>query len=437
LGINFGSWWQRVSNKMAEKNFVILTSNFAPEFTGIAVHTSDIAIELNKKGYHVSVFTAFPYYPDWKINKQYRHQCFVDEKYFGVNVYRNWLFVPSNKKQIVSILRILHEISFVLLQFFHLMIHFRVLIKAKWIMIFSPPFIQGVTSLILSKFFKKSVILHIEDIQPDSAINLKMISGKKTIFVRYLQIFEKLFYKNATIVSTLTEGMRKNILSKFDSDYKKVILLPYWVNFNEFRMDNDARNRFRKQQSSNGASILIGYAGNIGKKQKIEYLVDIAKELQNDQNIHFIIAGEGAEKNKIKNLLKNNRLKNVTMIDLLSGQEYVDFLNGIDLAYISQDERVDQIFIPSKLFKTLSCGTPVLCIADQNSELANIVRNFQSGYIKSFSDFDDIIKLIKSLKNNRKELQKYRKNAYRNSRVHYDKDGIMNGFLKEIEDLQL
>jgi colanic acid biosynthesis glycosyl transferase WcaI len=51
---------------------------------------------LLKKKHDVSVITAVPYYPEWKIKPPYdKTTLFGKEKYFGATVFRVKHYVPS------------------------------------------------------------------------------------------------------------------------------------------------------------------------------------------------------------------------------------------------------------------------------------------------------------------------------------------------------
>jgi colanic acid biosynthesis glycosyl transferase WcaI len=45
--------------------------NFAPELTGTGKYTGEMAAWLASRGHEVSVVTAPPYYPDWRIGEGY------------------------------------------------------------------------------------------------------------------------------------------------------------------------------------------------------------------------------------------------------------------------------------------------------------------------------------------------------------------------------
>ena len=56
---------------MAE--ILVLTTNYWPEPTGIAVYTTDLAETLQQSDHDVWVLTSLPHYPWWHIPSEYSH----------------------------------------------------------------------------------------------------------------------------------------------------------------------------------------------------------------------------------------------------------------------------------------------------------------------------------------------------------------------------
>ena len=412
---------------------VFLTNFFKPDYVGIAAHTSDLADELIANGHQVYVFTALPYYPEWEIRRSYKKKLLMRERINDVEVFRNYLYVPRNNKKLTTLQRFIHEVSFILFQFVHIVINFNVIMKSDCIIVFSPFFLQGITSTIISKVFCKKVIFHVEDIQPDAAFDLKMINTKgfgKVVFC-ILRFLEHLFYNTSYKVSTITPGMAENIVKKIGKD-NSVFLFPYWVDFAKYHIDTQSRKRFREKSFVERNSFVIGYAGNLGRKEKLEHLLKIAASSRLNKQVRFLIAGNGADRERLLRLSNKMGLKNVRFLPLFQGQDYIDFLNGVDISYISQDEYADMIFIPSKLFKTLSCGSAILCVANKDSELSKTVIKAKAGFVFGFEDLDSTVSLVNRIFSDDYQLKKMRLKASNFAKREYCKENILKNIFGSI-----
>src|SRR5262245_7048138 len=90
-------------------NILIVGINFSPEQIGIGPYTSELAGFLSQSGHKISVVTAKPYYPNWKIAPEYGKRGYLKSCENGIEITRCPLYVPSNP---TGLRRILHHLSF-------------------------------------------------------------------------------------------------------------------------------------------------------------------------------------------------------------------------------------------------------------------------------------------------------------------------------------
>lgn len=69
----------------------------------------------------------------------------------------------------------------------------------------------------------------------------------------------------------------------------------------------------------------------------------------------------------------------VRMLPPLIERDYRRMLAASDICLVTQAPGTGQYFFPSKLLSVLSVGTPVLSVADKDSELARAVEEGQFG----------------------------------------------------------
>ena len=81
---------------LEQKNITFIGLNYAPEDSAIGLYSTQWVEYLKEKGCNVSVITAFPYYPQWEISKDYKSKpTFLIEDNNGVKVFRYKLYVPK------------------------------------------------------------------------------------------------------------------------------------------------------------------------------------------------------------------------------------------------------------------------------------------------------------------------------------------------------
>ena len=73
---------------------LLITTNYWPEPTGIAVYTTDLSENLKAKEHQVSVLTSLPHYPWWKVPVEFSHLGEGVSSHNGLEVIRAKHFVP-------------------------------------------------------------------------------------------------------------------------------------------------------------------------------------------------------------------------------------------------------------------------------------------------------------------------------------------------------
>lgn len=362
--------------------------NYLPELTGIGKYSGEMCEWLAAKAHQVDVITAMPYYPNWEVQSPYKGKAWHKEEINGVNVYRTPLYVP---KKVKGITRILHDFSFMTSStpfwskaFFE-----------NYDLIFSvyPPLPIGVFPMMYKFLRRKPMLFHVKDLQVDAAKQLNIINNKALLGT--LEIIEKFFLKNATLVTTLTKGMRKKIIQKgIDPDHVK--LFPDWVDTSLMRPMPEEKLRLKEKYGYQADQKVVLYSGNIGEKQGLDGVIEVATKLkdQNRKDIQFMIVGEGAAKEKLVQTASEMRLDNVRFSTLVPISELPYLLNMADLHLVLQKKGATDLVMPSKLLGILPCGGVPLLAAERGSDVRNLIENHNIGITTEPEDNEALLSSI-------------------------------------------
>ena len=74
----------------SKRRIAVVASNFWPERTGIGQVTTELADYLAGEGMDVTVATAMPYYPEWRIYEGYRGRLWRTERRGRMTIHRAW-----------------------------------------------------------------------------------------------------------------------------------------------------------------------------------------------------------------------------------------------------------------------------------------------------------------------------------------------------------
>ena len=394
---------------------LILSINYWPEETGIGAFTTYRAEYLARAGHEVTVCTTFPYYPEWRVGAGYRDKWWSSEVRNDVSILRTWSYVPN---PVTSMRRILHEGSYVAGSLIRAM----ATAKPDVILAVSPPLGLGMSATILSRVWGRPFVFDVEDLQPDAAAELGMLP---VWVLRGLYGVERMSYRNAALVSTLTEGMRGRIVQK-GVPQDKVVLFEPRADESLFgispREGQEFRNRFGLQ-----GKFLVTHSGNIGVKQGLDVILDAAAERREDEGLEFLIVGDGADKQRIERRAGEMGLKNVRFMPLLEANQFRGLLAASDVCLVTQKKTVSDIVFPSKTVTYMAAGCAVIASVNAQSEVARCIGESGAGAVVEPEDGPALGEAIARLR--RGGLQECREAAREYARRRWSAERVL-GFLE-------
>lgn len=263
----------------------------------------------------------------------------------------------------------------------------------------STPPINGLIMALLKKFKKYKIVYSLQDIFPDSLVNTGM-TKKGSLIWKIGRWVENVTYRAADKIIVISEDFKKNIMEKGVPE-EKIELVYNWVDENAVvhvdRKDNPLFDKYGLDREK----FYVCYSGNIGYTQNMDMLTDVAKSLEDNENIGFVIVGDGAFKPKLEEIIKEKNIKNITLIPF---QDYKDisyvFSLG-DCGLIISKKGVGTNSVPSKTWSIMSASNPVLASFDKGSELDKIITETSCGICVEADDKDALTKAILEMYENK------------------------------------
>jgi colanic acid biosynthesis glycosyl transferase WcaI len=348
---------------------IILSINYWPEQTGIGPFTTYRAEYLASVGHDVTVCTTFPYYPDWRIEPQYRGKLFERSERNGVRILRTRIYVP---KSVTNWKRVLHEATFALGSFVGALGCKR----PDLLFVTSPPLGLGICAVLLSVFWRVRYVFDVMDLQPDAAAELGMLPGR---VLNWMYRIEKISYRRAELISTLTNGMRDKILKK-GFDEGKVVLFEPQADQTLLKVTPSEGQAFRERHGLEG-KLLVTHSGNLGMKQGLDVILEAAEMSQSHDRLLFLIVGNGAARKRLELRVAELKLENVRFLPLLEEREFHGLLAASDICLITQRKATSDIVFPSKLVTYLAAGCAVIASTSSDGEVARTIRESRAGLV--------------------------------------------------------
>lgn len=410
------------------KRLLLISYNFSPELTGIGKYNGEMIEWLARSGYHCSVLTAYPYYPSWKIQKNYRSKRFfysteervLDDSGVKIRIMRCPIYVPIKPS---GLKRVFLDISF----FLTALIRLLVLIpsaKFDFVIAVSPSFQVGLLGVLYKKLRGAKLLYHVQDLQIEAARNLNMIKSEAVVSTM-LEV-EKQILEHSDIVSTISEEMVKRVAAKSERD---PLLFPNWTNINFF-YPIDNRAELKGEFGFDTTDKIILYSGAIGEKQGLDSVLYAASQYLDSPHVKFLICGTGPYKDKLADIARERGLNNILFFPLQPLESFNKFLNLADIHLVIQKANASDLVMPSKLGAILAVGGKALITANSGSELYELAKKYAIGSIVMADDDLALVRGIEDLLTN--EHEHLAENARRYAENHLDIEMIMKRFERNL-----
>jgi colanic acid biosynthesis glycosyl transferase WcaI len=368
---------------------LILGLNYLPESTSIGPYTADLAQYLLARGHQVQVIAGFPVAPYFRVWDGYRGRMCMREQINGVEVLRTYLYVPSRPGRAGN--RILFDSSFAL----SAMLGGLVCGPVDAVIAISPPLQIGLTAWALARIKGARVYLQIKDLVPEAAIAAGMLAPDGRA-ARAGHALERAVYKRMHRIGVICEGFRTNLTAK-GVPADKVDLLPDYIDL-DFMRPAPRVNGFRARHNLAPRHFVVTYSGSVALKQGLRVLVDAAAAMAHEENLRFLLIGDGPYLPDLQNAAFRMAVPNLTFLPLQPRETLPAQLGAADALVITQRKAVNDCVFPGKLLYYMAAGRPILAAVSENSETGSFIKRHQVGLVVAPEDPQALAAGIRTLR---------------------------------------
>ncbi|EUJ47397.1 glycosyltransferase [Listeria rocourtiae] len=106
---------------------------------------------------------------------------------------------------------------------------------------------------------------------------------------------------------------------------------------------------------------VVVHPGTMGLVNGVDYLVACAEKLKDNDLIHFLLIGEGSEKENMQAQIKEKQLINIRILDAKSKTETLQIASQCQMGtMLVKNERILWDNSANKFFDFLACGLPIV-----------------------------------------------------------------------------
>ncbi|MBW8000404.1 MAG: glycosyltransferase family 4 protein [Planctomycetes bacterium] len=274
-----------------------------------------------------------------------------------------------------------------------------------------PPFLHFIAYLFKRLRGQRYAVL-VYDIYPDALINFGPLK-ESGLITKIWRKTNRVAWENADAVFTIGYKMAENLESMFDSSKTsagEVIMIPNWANTEWIRPIPKEKNEFAKKHNQVD-NLTVMYSGNLGQMHDIETILAAAKELKNNNSIHFMIIGDGIKKKLVEEAKVRDQLDNLTVLPFQPEDILPQSLSTADIAIIALGKGSEGLSVPSKTYYSMASGAAIIALCQGNSEVALTINRHQCGLLVDPGDVHGMVNAIEGLLGDKQRLNLYRRNS--------------------------
>ncbi len=370
---------------------LVICPHFAPDVAPTGEVMTSIVTELAELGDTIHVITALPWYrlhaiePEWTGHRWRDRVSQTQPTEWGAISRLNPF--PSEKTNIPA-----RALSFAGFTFLALARSLAVRERPDLVLVMSPPLPLGVPGWLFSLTRRVPLVLNVQDVFPDVAVELGAITNRWVIAAA--SFLERFLYRRSAAVTVLSEDLRQNLAAKLKGHKpERVRIIPNFVDL-ERVVPTDRMNSYRSEFGLGDRTVVM-YAGNVGLSQSVELVIEAAARSTDRDDVVFVINGGGSGLQRARSL--GAGLNNLVFVPMQPRERLAEVLAAADIHTIPLKAGLARSSVPSKLYSILASARPVVASVDRGSEVERVVVEAQAGESFAPDDVDGFVGAIHRL----------------------------------------
>ena len=382
----------RLSSSITSPKLKILyiSQYFPPEMGAPAARVSELARYWVAAGHDVTVLTGFPNHPTGVLHPEYRsrfRRLVWREQVDGIKVIRTWLIPLPNRKPHE---RMLNYSSFCL----SASITGTIIGRPDVVIATSPQLLVGICGWWVSRIKNVPLVLEIRDLWPESLAAVG-VGNSGSLLHGGLARLAKFLYRACHHLVVVTPAFREHIVREWRVPEQKISVVPNGVETGLFSPSAEG-DSVRAQLGLQG-KFVVSYIGTLGMAHDLGTVLDTAaKCAESMPSVAFLLAGEGADKERIISLARERQLRNVRFLPQQPRNKVPVLIAASDACLVTlRQSDVFKTVIPTKMLEFMSCGKPIILAVE--GQARELLRSADAGICIQPQDPVGVVSAIRRL----------------------------------------
>lgn len=353
----------------------MVSPTFYPERIGTPLYVTDIARSLVRGGRNCRVVTSQPYYPAFKRFPGYGRARRRDDVE-GIPVFRAPTIVPRRGG---AAWRALSETNF-LLQIMLAILTGRIR-RGRAVLAITPGVPFAILAGVALRRRRGRLVAVVHDVQFGLVAATKGAASERLAGLsRAVEVWA---LNQADVVTVLSVEMRDVLVGAGVS--RPIAVVPLWPTV-------------APDSGFEGDPCTVLYSGNLGRKQGISILLDVAERLSPMvPDARIVIRGDGPERQRLVAQASRRGLANIDFQDFVPEDRLAAALATAAVHVVPQVPEGADHAVPSKIYNILAVGRPVIVTAGENSTLGRMSQEVEAVRVVEPGDLDGLVREIARL----------------------------------------
>ena len=282
-----------------------------------------------------------------------RQGIFAEQVIDGVRILRAYIYPALHRSYVWRV------VSFLSFMFSSLWTALQVK-DVDLVMGTTPPIFQAVSAWFVAWMRRRPFLLEVRDLWPEFGVGMGVL--KNAVVIALARWLEKFLYARATHILVNSPAYKDYMITKGVPE-RKVTYIAYGTDVDMFNPGVDGS----PMRAALGVKdkFVVLYAGALGQANDIDTILRAARRLNSDDEICFVLFGDGKERARLQAEAARMRLSNFIFAGVQAKKDMPRVLAAADVCLgILQDISMFRTTYPNKVFDYMAAGRATVLVID-------------------------------------------------------------------------
>ncbi len=224
----------------------------------------------------------------------------------------------------------------------------------------TPPIFQAVSAWFVAWIRRKPFLLEVRDLWPEFGVSMGVL--KNPLLIALGRGLEGFLYARATHILVNSPAYKDYMIEKGVPE-NKITFIPYGTDVDMFNPQVDGSS-VRAELGLQDKFVVL-YAGALGQANDIDTVLRAAERLKGDNEIYFVLFGDGKERPRLQSEAEQMKLSNVIFAGVRPKREMPSVVASANVCLaILQDIPMFRTTYPNKVFDYMAAGRATVLVID-------------------------------------------------------------------------